>query len=207
MDLDNKERILLIVGIIVLVVVLGFNYLYRSSQIRSMDIVEEELEEIEDSKEVGEHITYIEEVDNSIMIHISGAVLNPGIIETEMGKRLVDIVELAGGLEKDADLDRINLARKVSDEEKIYIPMIGEEVELEAYKIVEKHSSSGDEIININNCSKEDLIKLPGIGEKTADKIIEYRSTNSFQRIEDIMGVSGIGEKKFEAIKDSISTN
>lgn len=58
--------------------------------------------------------------------------------------------------------------------------------------------------ININNASRVQLMRLPGIGEKTADKIIEYRKSNPFQRIEDIKKVHGIGEKKFEKMKDLI---
>ncbi len=58
--------------------------------------------------------------------------------------------------------------------------------------------------ININTASRVQLMKLPGIGEKTANKIIEYRKNNTFQRIEDIKKVHGIGEKKFDKMKDLI---
>ena len=63
---------------------------------------------------------------------------------------------------------------------------------------------NSSEKININTASKDMLQNLDGIGEKTAEKIIEYRKNNKFQKIEDIMEVSGIGEAKFEAIKDYI---
>lgn len=204
MDLDYKERKLLIIAVLIIVLGLGINYIYRNRQVKNMDIIEEKLdanEDVEDSK-------YIEEIDmnNDIMIHISGAVKKPGIIEIELGKRLIDVVELAGGLEEEADLDKINLARKVSDEEKIYIPTIGEEVEL---GILDETLRSEDVVgnnkkIDINNCDKNDLMKLPGIGDKTSDKIMEYRITRKFEAIDDIMGVPGIGEKKFEAIKNLI---
>ena len=58
--------------------------------------------------------------------------------------------------------------------------------------------------ININTASKEDLMSLSGIGEKTADAIIEYREIAPFETTEEIMEVNGIGEKKYEAIKDDI---
>ena len=58
--------------------------------------------------------------------------------------------------------------------------------------------------VNINSASKIELMKLPGVGEKTAIKIIEYREQNKFQKIEDIMNVKGIGIKKFEKLKDYI---
>lgn len=61
-----------------------------------------------------------------------------------------------------------------------------------------------DKKININSATKIQLMKLPGIGEKTAIKIIEYREQKKFQKIEDIMNVKGIGIKKFEKLKDYI---
>lgn len=60
--------------------------------------------------------------------------------------------------------------------------------------------------VNINSAPQEELVLLPGIGDATALKIIEYREKNGpFKSIEDIKNVSGIGDKKFEAIKDSIT--
>lgn len=59
-------------------------------------------------------------------------------------------------------------------------------------------------MVNINTASAEELVKLKGVGEKTAEKIIEYREQTPFETVEDIMNVSGIGEKKFEDIKDMI---
>lgn len=58
--------------------------------------------------------------------------------------------------------------------------------------------------VNINTASKEELMTLNGIGEATAEAIIEYRKENKFTKIEDIKNVKGIGDKKFEAIKDDI---
>lgn len=58
--------------------------------------------------------------------------------------------------------------------------------------------------VNINTASKEELMTLKGIGETTAEAIIEYRKENKFTKIEDIKNVKGIGDKKFEAIKEDI---
>ena len=58
--------------------------------------------------------------------------------------------------------------------------------------------------ININTATKDELMTLKGIGASTADKIIEYRKDNKFNKIEDLKNVKGIGEKKFESIKDDI---
>ena len=58
--------------------------------------------------------------------------------------------------------------------------------------------------ININTAPKEDLMLLETIGEKTADAIIEYRTTHPFKTTRDIMKIKGIGEKTYEKIKDKI---
>lgn len=60
-------------------------------------------------------------------------------------------------------------------------------------------------LINLNKATKFELMKLPGVGEKTADIIIEYRKTNPFTKIEDIMNIKGIGPKKFEKMKEFIT--
>lgn len=145
--------------------------------------------------------------EGPIMVHISGQVHNPGLVELELGDRVIDAVNLAGGLKKDADLDRINLAKKLVDEEKIYIPAIGEEelpIEVES-SISPQGSEDSSPKIDINTATKEELMTLPGIGEVTAGKILDYREENPFKVIDDIKNVSGIGEKKFEAIRELIT--
>lgn len=122
-----------------------------------------------------------------------------GVFEIEDGTRIYEAIELAGGETLDADLTRLNLAKIVSDEEKIVVP---KKVILE--ENVEAVESS---IVNINTASVEKLSTLVGIGKSTAEKIVKYREENGyFNSIEDIMNVSGIGENKFNNIKDDITT-
>lgn len=115
---------------------------------------------------------------------------------------VIDAVNLAGGLKNNADSDRINLARKLTDEEKIYIPKIGEDELPDEVSNLGSSYNSGK--VNINSCSKEELVSLPGIGSVLADRILEYRKQHRFEAIEDIMNVSGIGDKKFDNIKELI---
>jgi competence protein ComEA len=84
--------------------------------------------------------------------------------------------------------------------------------EIERYVKVSKDVDSVTDAstfkVNINTATKEELMKLPGIGEQTAERIIQHRKLyGDFKRIEDIMNVKGIGQKKFEKIKRYLKTN
>lgn len=141
-----------------------------------------------------------EVVDNSytvsyIYVDIKGAIKNPSVYRVTAGTRLFQLIEIAGGLTSDCDTKSINLSKKLSDEESIYIPFLGDEI-----------SSISDNLININTATKDELDSLPGIGAVTAEAIIDYRTNiGVFKKIEDIMNVSGIGESSFEKIKDYIT--
>jgi len=145
-----------------------------------------------------------------IVVHVAGAVKNPGVYTLEEGKRVKDAIEVAGGALPEADLLRLNLAQKIHDEDKLYVPKIGETPEQleqanESYGATVGISSKSDGKVNINTADETELIQLPGIGPATAQKIIDYRTTNGFfKSIEDIKKVSGIGDKKFEQLKDKI---
>lgn len=154
------------------------------------------------------------EYDNKtekIAIHIEGAVKNPGLYYLQDNSRYDDAVKIAGGLLEGADRSKVNLAKKIYDEAFIYIPLIGEvwEPGMESFsennqEIQEGHS--GEALVNINTATQEELMKLSGIGEVYAQRIIDYRTTNgAFQSIEDIKKVSGIGNITFENIKEQIT--
>ena len=204
----KREQIVILVVVFILI----FSLFFKFALLDKVNAKKHELEIITKEPQLGlfeENETEKQEIieDRVIMIHISGQVYYPGIIELKLGDRLIDAVEYAGGLKKEADIDKINLAKKLSDEDKIYIPKIGEEIQ-DNLEISIVNSIAGNDDnkgkININNCSKEALMSLPGIGEITAEKIINYRNENKFAIIEDIKNVSGIGDKKFDAIKDLI---
>lgn len=145
-----------------------------------------------------------------IYIHVAGAVANPGLIELLPGERIADAIEAAGGFTELADISGINLALRVSDGMKIYVPVQGENAQLitpAPYEDTRTFDtvSTGSGLININTASLEELKNLSGIGDSTAQKIITYRNEHGrFYCIEDIMFVSGIGESKYNAIKDRI---
>ena len=135
-----------------------------------------------------------------LVVDISGCVKTPGVYEIADGTRLHDVIELAGGLTKDADIDAINQAELVTDGQKILIPAKAED---DGEFATAKPTNNGK--ININQADSMGLQEIPGVGPATAEKIIQYREANGrFQSIEDVKNVSGIGDKTFEKMKDKI---
>ncbi|MCF6096623.1 helix-hairpin-helix domain-containing protein [Thermovorax subterraneus] len=140
-----------------------------------------------------------------IVVHVAGAVKNPGVYELKEGSRVIDAVKAAGGYISEADVTGINLAKKLQDEDKIYIPRLGESA---AFDGVSGGVSPPDGKININSAGIDELDKLPGIGLALAQRIIDYRNQHGpFKSIEELKNVSGIGEKRFEEIKNLVKVN
>lgn len=166
-----------------------------------------------------------EAVPSQIVVYVCGAVRNPGVYELSEGARINDAVTAAGGFDEEADRDYVNLAAVLKDGMKLKIPTVSETAPLssaessgltqsldlpDSYDIAldgASHSEeTGSDLVNINTASKEQLMTLPGIGDKVAARIVEYRDKNgSFSKKEDIMKISGIKDKLFSRIKDKIT--
>jgi competence protein ComEA len=143
----------------------------------------------------------------AIKVYITGQVRSKGIITLSEGDRIADAIEMAGGALPDADLNRINLALKVKDEDMVYVPAVGEVLSADTPVSGADSGTVREGRININEADQAQLETLNGIGPAKAQKIIEYREENGgFKTIEEIMNVSGIGEKTFEGLKDQIVT-
>ena len=154
-----------------------------------------------------------------ISVYICGEVRNPGIYEAPQGAMLNDIIEDAGGLTENASVNNINLVYQITGNMSIYIPsedeikngFTGGDIIRQEGVYVWGNSSGGSSdpggstlMVNINTAALDELKSLPGIGEVTAQAIIDYRNTTPFSAIEDIKNVTGIGDSKFNRIKDYI---
>lgn len=168
-----------------------------------------------------------EEQPKLLKIDIKGEIISPGIYTLEEGARVIDAIELAGGLTPNANTTVINLSKKIIDEMVIIVYSNQEVADFKTTKEVEKqlqesclqkdeNSLKNDACItdkeisstkiSINNASLEELQTLTGIGEAKAKDIIAYREANgTFQTIEDIQKVPGIGEALFAKIKENIT--
>ena len=167
------------------------------------------------SVEISEECVIEEAIPGTVVVYVCGAVVNPGVYELSDGSRMGDAVEAAGGFTEDAEETYVNLAARVSDGVKLFIPTVSEvageagTVKIETFEpegSPDNAKGSSTALVNINTATKAELTTLPGIGEGIAGRIIKYREENgSFARIEDVMKVSGIKDKLFSKIKDHIT--
>jgi competence protein ComEA len=157
------------------------------------------------------------QIETLALVHIVGEVQRPGIYQVKLDARAHEVIDLAGGLTKSADKDKINLVQKVKDGMQILIPAKKPEKKIErqlSYQekpIIQRQTqplqevSQSTEPVNINTADLATLAELPGIGEKMALKIIEYRESHEkFQTIEELKQIRGIGEKKLTKLRHYI---
>jgi competence protein ComEA len=147
-------------------------------------------------------------LSTDILVDVSGAVNNPGVYKLIEGARVEDAIKIAGGLSKDVNNEYIskslNMAQKISDGTKLYIPYDGEAGiggvgEQSGAGVVAGTVASAQ--ININTSTQTELESLPGIGPVTASKII---SSRPYQKIENLLEKKIIGKSVFEKIKSFI---
>ena len=222
----NYKKQIVIGIIIVVLIIVGICY-WSADKIRANTKEESHIvEEVNNNDEVvGE---------NNIKVNIKGAVSNPGVYEIKPSSRVIDVIEISGGLLKSADTSILNLSKKLSDEDVIIVytkdevksikegnkvieyiekecncPYIQNNACIESNKTIDNNEfsvSNKDGKVSINTATLEELQTLSGIGSSKAEDIIEYRTKNGkFNKIEDILNVKGIGEALFEKIKDNIT--
>lgn len=217
MELNNKQKVLFAILIIILLVVGIYVYNIRFNQTVEDNIDTDNINSINFVNSILDTNENTNEKENLIIVHITGAVKKSGIVKLNQGARIYDAIEMAEGSLENADLSKVNLAYILEDAQKIYIPYVGEENENSIEQeyitssfgnnsiIIQNNNKGEKEKVNINTANQTELETLPGIGTATAEKIIDYRNKNGkFDNIEDIQNVKGIGQSKYENIKESI---
>ncbi len=146
-----------------------------------------------------------------LRVHVAGAVVRPGVYELDENSRVEDAVAAAGGFVVEADKNALNLAARVEDGERLDIPYVAGFIPDEAsgFVVITEGTPSplaGEDLVDINTASVEELDKLPGIGPTIAQRIIDYRTNNGpFASINNITNVPGIGPNTFAEIQDMIT--
>jgi competence protein ComEA len=204
--ITRTQKSLFALILLVLIIISGTIY------IRQEKATEISLGEAIELQEAAPTPTAVQSVveTREISVYICGNVKSPGVIEVKEGTRLDEAIEMAGGANVEADLNTINLAYRLEDEDMIYIPKKGEKVQSTSKTIpgvntVKSVAVSKSGKVNINTASESELDTLSGVGPATAKAIIQYRNqAGPFKSIEDIKKVKGIGDSKFDSFKDSI---
>lgn len=151
--------------------------------------------------EEGGEATAAEPATQTLCVYVCGEVKSPGVYELPEGSRIVDAVEVAGGMTEAASGTWLNLAEPVSDGQKIEVPSEAEASELEKEQ---QEAQSG--LVNLNTASAEELMTLTGIGESKAEAILSYREEHGgFEKPEELMEIPGIKEGVFEKIRDQVT--
>ena len=198
---EKKNKIIKIgiISVIILVIAYTFFKNEKGEEIENIITFEEQVE-----------VPVVQE-KSKIKVYVAGEIKKPGVIELEEGERIEDAIMKAGGVTENANLEMVNLAYKLEDGQKLYIPNINDANEEylsteNGEKIIEETKvNSTNSVINVNKADIEMLCNLPGVGEALAQRIIEYREQNGFfKSAEDLKNVSGIGDKKFESLKEYV---
>ena len=203
--MKNKNKYLLITIILVftLLTVMVINLNANSKEYIIGD-TDSSIMQDESIAEDAEEENYEQEENSKVTVFVSGEVLNQRVVEIEKGKRLIDAVEICGGLTENADLNAVNLALVLEEEGHYIIPAIGDTNVLNATNLNQMNSSSN--LVNINSADIELLKTLPGVGDVLGQRILDKREElGKFTSIDQLNDVSGIGDKKFSDIKDKVT--
>jgi competence protein ComEA len=141
-----------------------------------------------------------------VVVHVAGAVAEPGVYELPSGARVHNAIEAAGGQLPRADSAALNLAALLVDGERIYVPRRGESVPIATNSAGSGSVGAPSGPVDVNHATVEELDELPGIGPTTAAAIVDHREQNGpFATVDDLEAVRGIGPAKLDAIRDLVT--
>ena len=149
--------------------------------------------------------------DGLVVVYVSGAVVDPGVVELDTTARVHHAVAAAGGATVHADLERVNLAALLVDGERIHVPEVGDDATPEIVSpsrspdnaVVSGASDEAAPIeVDINRASVAELESLPGIGPSIARSILDLRTARgAYASVDELLLVDGIGPAKLETLR------
>jgi competence protein ComEA len=140
-----------------------------------------------------------------VAVHVAGRVRRPGLVRLPAGSRVQDALRAAGGVTSGADLEAVNLARKLIDGEQVRIPAHGEPPPPAPAGPGAAPGAAPPAPLDLNTATVEQLDALPGVGEVTAGRIVAYRAAHPFTSVDELLEVPGIGQRRFEQLKDLVT--
>lgn len=143
--------------------------------------------------------------DVDVVVHVVGAVAEPGLVRLDAGARVADALDAAGGPTAEADLTAVNLARAVVDGEQIHVPVPGEALAPATGGDGAGGVGGGTGLVDVNRADAATLETLPGVGPVLAQRIVAWREEyGPFRHVDDLGEVSGIGPKVLEGLRDHV---
>jgi competence protein ComEA len=143
--------------------------------------------------------------DGRVAVHVAGRVRRPGLVRLPAGSRVQDAIRAAGGSTSGADLDAVNLARRLTDGEQVLVPGPGDPPPPPPPGADPDAGATPSAPLDLNTATLEQLDTLPGVGEVTAGRIIAYRSAHPFTAVDELLDVPGIGQRRFDQLKDLVT--
>lgn len=146
----------------------------------------------------------------TVTVHVAGQVASPGVYAVPSGGRVADAVIAAGGTSSEADVEQLNLAARVSDGERIYVPRKGEAPPPVAGTVPPSSAATSKGggpagPVDLNTATAEQLEALPGVGPATSKAILAYRTSHGrFRSVTELLDVPGIGPAKLEALRPMV---
>jgi competence protein ComEA len=136
-----------------------------------------------------------------LVVHVVGAVAQPGLYRLKEGSRIDDAIRRAGGATGKAALELVNLAAPVADGQQVVVPKAGEAPPIASGGVPGAPAGR----VHLNTATLEQLDALPGIGPVTAQGILDYRTEKgAFQSVEELDAVPGIGPARLEQLKELV---
>jgi competence protein ComEA len=140
-----------------------------------------------------------------VAVHVTGRVRRPGLVRLPAGSRVHDAIRAAGGATAGADLDAVNLARKLTDGEQVRVPGPGDPALQPPPDAAASPCTTPAAPLDLNTATVEQLDTLPGVGEVTAGRIVAYRTAHPFTTVDELLEVPGIGQRRFDQLKDLVT--
>jgi competence protein ComEA len=201
------------------VVLLALLALVGPSVVGGRDAAQSEAATVE-SVELVEVSSATEDDGGTLLVHVAGAVREPGVYELAPGSRVADAVERAGGPRARAALESINLAAELLDGQQVVVPLravpgqtgqspaAGDGTAATGFDRAGSSgpAAAGGGLISLSSASATELQELPGVGPVTAERIIAHREEHGpFRAVDELAAVSGIGTARIEAIRDLVT--